>query len=196
MTATIAAADVRAGHSCCSSYSFRPRASLLVAPAADRRCCCDDPPVVLAALRRGVDPRAGHASGARHIDVQFELLSRHGPQITARRDRGVGVSRPNSSRRRPGDGARCGSFRRSGGYGWLLAPRRMDPLARRRVRWLSMPRRVGPGLLVEDGPRTLFNGILRSKTQSWGQNLNPAMPAMEPPCANCPNHSLSSPPWL
>ena len=42
---------------------------------------------------------------------------------------------------------------------------------------------------------TLFNGILRSKTQSWGQNLNAAMPAMEPPCANCPNLNPSSPPW-
>ena len=110
MTATIAAADVRAGRSCCSSYSFRPRASLLVAPAADRRCCCDDPPVVLAALRRGVDPRIGQASGARPIDVQSELPSGHGPQITARRDRGVvGISRPSTSSRRLRDGARCGS---------------------------------------------------------------------------------------
>ena len=88
MTATIDAADVCAGHSCCSSYWFRPRASLLVAPAADRRFCCDDPPVVLAALRRGVDPRTGQASGVRPIDVQSELPSGHGPQIiTARRNR-------------------------------------------------------------------------------------------------------------
>ena len=171
MTATIAAADVRAGRSCCSSYSFRPRASLLVAPAADRRCCCDDPPVVLAALRRGVGPRTGQASGARPIDVQSELPSGHGPQITARRDRGVGISRPSTSSRRPRDGARCGSFRRSGGYDWLLAPRRMDSLARRRVRWLSMPRRVGPGLLVEDGPRGRYLTAFCVQKHSHGARI-------------------------
>ena len=131
MTATIAAADVRVGHSCFSSYSFRPCASLLIAPAADRRCCCDDPPVVLAALRRGVDPRIGQASGARPIDVQSELPSGHGPQITARRDRGVGISRPSSSSRAavghetaPGvalsgvQAAMAGCWRRGG---WILS---------------------------------------------------------------------------
>ena len=183
MTATIAAADVRAGRSCGSSYSFRPRASLLVAPAADRRCCCDDPPVVLAALRRGVDPRAGHASGARPIDVQFELLSRHGPQITARRDRGVGVSRlatelqpPSATRRRPV--WQFPAFRQL----WLAAGADGGWILSRAVA-SDGSHRPGSSLsgcsLTTDRDWTLFNGILRSKTQSWGPNLNAAMPAMK-----------------
>ena len=132
------------------------------------------------------------------IDVQFQLLSRHGPQITARRDRprsgslATELQPPSATRRRPV--WQFPAFRRL----WLAAGAEGDGSSRAPSRQMALiaPARRSQAARRRRTAWTLFIGILRSKTQSWPEFECGNAGNGTAMCANCPSRNPSLPPWL